>query len=292
MFNNRGRLKKPVQYLIKVFYFGTNFAGSQFQPNERTVEGVLIDTLMKLGYIASKEENQFKRASRTDLGVHARCNLFSFISDKKIYPIEINSNLPNDVGIWAYSILPDYQNPRFLPKSREYLYYYPKFFLPENFNFSLMIRALSLLKGTHDFKYLCKIEPDRSTIRTIFDCECIQDPHFLKFRFVGDSFLWHQIRRTLQLLINIGSERFPISDLPDLLKAADRFEGIQFDNADPNGLILWDMTLPEEIEQLFIIEEKSIERFCNQFSKRAYIQLTQATFQSNILESWGKYKLF
>jgi len=288
----RGRLENPVQYLIKVFYLGTDFAGSQFQPNERTVEGVLINALTKCGYITSKEDNHFKRASRTDLGVHARINIFSFFSDKKMYPIEINSNLPSDVGIWAYAIAPEPVNPRFLPKSREYLYYFPIRLLPTPFNFELMHQALSFFKGTHDFKYLCKPEPERSTTRTIFEAECTQDQWFVKFRFVGDSFLWHQIRKMVQLLIDIGQESFSIWDLADVLRADPKYEGIQFDNANPNGLILWDMKLPEEIEHLFIIEEKSMERFFRQFSDRTFIQLTQATFQSEMLKEWGKGPLF
>lgn len=292
----RGMLEKSVQYLIKTFYLGGRYAGSQFQVDEHTIEGKIIDVLVKSKYIESREANHFKRASRTDAGVHARSNLFSFESSKVIHPIEINAQLPEDIGIWAYAILSEPKNPRYLPISREYRYYYPVYFLPKVFNEDLVREALEMLKGTHDFKYLCKLEKDKdkdkTTVRTFYDCECVRDEVFLKFRFEGDSFLWNQIRKTVQLLLDIGNSLVPISDLPDILKADPRFEKQIFGNADPNGLILWDLKLPPEIESQFKTESKSLEKFAERLSVQTFDRLIQAKFQSEILESLGKEKLF
>jgi tRNA pseudouridine38-40 synthase len=285
----RGRLEKPVQYFIKVYYVGTRFFGSQYQPDLRTVEGDLIDALIAKKYIESMESGLFKRASRTDGGVHARCNIFTFISDKILYPMELNSRLKPDVGIWAYAISPEIESARFLAENREYIYYLPLSKLSDDFNYELMEKALEMLKGTHNFKYLCRLEPNKNPVKTLLETEVKKDNSFLRFRFVGDSFLWNQIRKSVRLLQDIGESKFVIEDLPDLLEGSDRLNNISIEKADPDGLILWNIKLPEKFEKLFQNDKRSLLKFSELFEDLTNSHLIQAKFHSDVAKSWLDY---
>ena len=73
------------RYLIKIWYIGSNFAGSQRQPEKRTVEGELLKALKKAHYLLEAQTSSFKAAARTDAGVHAREAAFCFNSIEEIF---------------------------------------------------------------------------------------------------------------------------------------------------------------------------------------------------------------
>ena len=50
---------------FKVAYIGSNFSGFQRQPDVRTVEGDIINTLMELEYIEDLKDARFRIAGRT-----------------------------------------------------------------------------------------------------------------------------------------------------------------------------------------------------------------------------------
>jgi len=60
------------RYLLKIWYIGSNFSGSQRQPDKRTVEGELLKALKKAKYLSEAQVSSFKVAARTDAGVHAK----------------------------------------------------------------------------------------------------------------------------------------------------------------------------------------------------------------------------
>lgn len=82
---------------LKIGYIGSNFHGFQRQPNVRTVEEEIINTLRKLGYIGDLKQARFRIAGRTDSGVHSLGNVISFQSEKEVLINQINTNLPDDI---------------------------------------------------------------------------------------------------------------------------------------------------------------------------------------------------
>ncbi len=70
-----------MKFAFKIAYFGDNFHGSQFQPDQRTVEGEVIAALRRLGV----ENPRLRSAGRTDAGVHAYGQVISFYSDEKSF---------------------------------------------------------------------------------------------------------------------------------------------------------------------------------------------------------------
>ena len=84
---------------LTIAYDGADFAGWQFQTNQRTVQDTLEQTLAKI-------TGQFSRviaSGRTDAGVHALAQIVSFDTDSTL-PNEVlwralNAELPYDVSV-------------------------------------------------------------------------------------------------------------------------------------------------------------------------------------------------
>ena len=74
-----------MRYAIKFAYDGTKFSGSQRQTHSelKTVEGEIIDCLIKHKVITNTKSSKFQVASRTDTGVSALGNVLAINSDYK-----------------------------------------------------------------------------------------------------------------------------------------------------------------------------------------------------------------
>ena len=135
-----------------------------------------MDALIKKKYIHDIKSSGFEAASRTDRFVSARGAAFSFISLKKPILMEINSILPNEIGLWAYASVGINFSSRFNAIYRHYRYIVPqpiKFLgKSSNLNFELMNKACKELEGTHDFKSFAKRDKYvKNTIRSILSAK-------------------------------------------------------------------------------------------------------------------------
>ena len=89
-----------MRYAIEFEYIGDGFKGSQFQPDERTVQG----ELNKAFSIYFKEPVKVIPSGRTDAGVHARGQVSHFDIKNNNFNINkalysLNSLLPDDISI-------------------------------------------------------------------------------------------------------------------------------------------------------------------------------------------------
>ncbi|OQD58497.1 tRNA pseudouridine synthase [Methanobrevibacter arboriphilus JCM 13429 = DSM 1125] len=156
---------------LKIAYIGTNFHGFQRQPNHRTVEGELIYTLKKLGYIDDLSSSKFGIAGRTDRGVHSLGNVISFMSDREVIVNQINHKLPEDIQIIAKAPVRYGFKPRYA-ESKHYRYV----FFEENLNISRMNELASLFEGKHDFTNFSKRNnSQKTTVRTINKIEIMNN---------------------------------------------------------------------------------------------------------------------
>ncbi len=242
---------KFTRIILKIWYIGTNFSGSQRQVNKRTVEGELIRSLYQSKYIHDVESNNFKTAARTDAKVHAREAVYCFNTEKKFYLQRLESFLPYDVGISAWGNVPLDFHPRWEAKSKIYRYIYQK--LPNSsLNFSLMKSAMKLIEGHHNFKLFSKTNPSKSeqnTELTMKNANIIEEKDFFLFEFESRAFLWQQIRRMVSFIIKIGNSEKSLEDLiyrfsNDALE--DPFEK-RDKPCNPEGLILWKMDFGSKV---------------------------------------------
>ena len=164
-----------IKYLFKMYYIGSKFHGSQRQSNGLTIEDRVISELKEKSYITEVRNSEFEFASRTDRYVSARGAYFSCITKKKPILMEINSGLPHEMGVWAYSEVPIDFSARRKALLRKYLYIFPTpiSYLERVYELDIKImkKACKLLEGRHDFVNFSKREPN--VVNTVKDMKSV-----------------------------------------------------------------------------------------------------------------------
>ncbi|MEC7043004.1 MAG: hypothetical protein VXW89_06830, partial [Candidatus Thermoplasmatota archaeon] len=239
------------QRLVLCFgYLGDKFHGSQLQPDVRTVQGELEKALKKLEWLDS--DAHIWISSRTDAGVHVRMNLGSFdmpasrwssIGQNNLLRA-VNDRLPDDVFVWGAYAVSDDVIVR-LARRRVYLYRlqalpgWPLDVSPERVS-----RWCRVFEGGHDFTNFCRVEEDRTTVRTIHSCTPWVDfsGRVIGFRIEAESFLWNQVRRIAAALHGLATERIELSDVIRALHRPN--ESIDFGRSSSDWLILWTINHP------------------------------------------------
>ncbi len=239
------------RYLLRVWYLGTQFSGSQRQPHVRTVEGELLRTLSTLGYISQLDQQKFHAATRTDAGVHARETFFAVTTDKPFYLHEVDDRLPNDMGISGWAEVPLEFHPRFDTHWKEYQYFYP-ITINSVFDIPLITHGLEILQGTHEFRQFSKTDRTKSEQRTRITLDTatlLPTPDALIFTFRSQGFLWQQVRRMVTFLLKLGQHEASLDELRYKLseKARDDPDIKRDPPISAAGLILWQIEYPNQI---------------------------------------------
>ena len=215
-------------------YRGQNFAGSQFQPDKRTVEGEFIAGGIELGLFSSAQEAHFRTAGRTDRGVSARRQLFTITTDKPELAIEaLNFHLPDDIWCLGTAEVDNEFYPRYAANERIYRYYFPY-----SMDISQMQDACSRLVGEHNFSGFSKMEPGRDPVRTVTRAEVFEGADGCPiFEVAAKSFLWNMVRGMAGALQPIGLGLASPSVIDELLTAPTS----RVHPAQAEGLIFWDI---------------------------------------------------
>lgn len=247
---------------LKIAYIGTEFHGSQIQPNVETVEGELFKALRKLGIIESPKSANYICAGRTDAGVHALGQVVAFDTDKPnlAIPRIINSELPPIVWVWAHAEVPLDFDARRDAISRHYRYVMSG----EGYDIAKIREASKLLIGTHDFENFSKTNGEKSTVRTLERINTRVDGELTKIDVIGTSFLWNMVRKIVTALAMIGKGTRDSDWLLQMLDPDIYEEGIE--PAPAYGLTLMKVNYRDEIK--WIEDNYSIRRAGEQNQKR------------------------
>jgi tRNA pseudouridine38-40 synthase len=247
---------------LKLAYIGTEFHGSQIQPNVETVEKELFKALRNLSIIESPKSANYTCAGRTDAGVHALGQVIAFDTDKPnlAIPRIINSELPPTIWVWAHAEVPFDFDARRNAILRHYRYVISG----EGYDISKMREASKLLLGTHDFENFSRSNGEKSTIRTLERINVRVDGEIIKIDVVGNSFLWNMVRKIVTALSMIGQEVRDNDWLLQMLNPEIYEEGIE--PAPSYGLTLMGVNYGEKID--WIEDNYSIRRASDQNSKR------------------------
>lgn len=239
------------RYLFKIYYIGkSKFYGSQRQPSFLTIEDCILKAFIKKKYIRNTKLSGFEAASRTDRFVSARGACFTIILEKEPVLMEINSALPNDIGIWAYTKVPLDFYSRYNAILRHYIYLVPT---PLSYlqkinpiNIEIMHKACRALEGRHDFCNFLKRE--KNEVNTLRDMESVQlsiESDFLIFQFKSQAFLRQQVRRMVKKILELGMGEIVYDDFIQLFDPQKIFS---YQPSDPRGLILWNVTYDEKVK--------------------------------------------
>ncbi|MCU0631957.1 MAG: tRNA pseudouridine(38-40) synthase TruA [Methanolinea sp.] len=224
----------PVRLALRCGYLGDRFYGSQMQPGVRTVEGEFVASCLRTGLFSSHREGRFQAAGRTDRGVHARAQVFSFSTPFHERALAaLNWQLPADIWITGYAVTEPGFNPRHQAISRTYRYYFGEMGLDT----PAMDRAARCFVGTFDFSQFARVE-GKDPVRQVLSSRVFQDKDLCVFEVRAGSFLWHMVRYMASALLRIGSG----TEGEDLILS--RLEGdasTRLSPAPPEGLVLWDV---------------------------------------------------
>lgn len=229
-----------MRYKIILAYDGTNFAGFQMQPNQRTVEGVLKRIVNKIAKNPTPEISVYG-SGRTDAGVHALGQVVHF--DLSIEMTErsmlhaLNSQLPLDMQVKKVEIVDETFHARFTTHGKKYQYRMAlgQFVDPFKRNYTghwkfpinigLIQKAIKDLEGTHDFSsFVASGSTVKDYVRTIYKAKVREDKkqNEIVFEFYGNGFLYNMVRIMVAVLVEIGSKRRPADDIPRLFEVKDR----------------------------------------------------------------------
>ncbi len=228
-----------------VEYDGTNFAGFQYQPDARTVQGVLEKAISTV-----EDRNvRISYASRTDAGVHALYQVVSFSSGRDVSPSRwlhiMRGLLPSDVRVWKAAYVPDDFHPQKTPHIKEYIYRLmlcpPSVFernrvwWVRNLDIDLLRGELSHVVGTHDFIYFSKKgAPRKNTVRTL-EANLTAEGKYVILSFRSSGFLYGMIRLIVGTLVEVATGRLPVGSTALVLGGDVRYRG---KSAPAGGLFL------------------------------------------------------
>lgn len=245
-------------YFLRVRYDGRHYAGFQIQENASTIQGELERALV----IFFKQPIQLTGSSRTDAGVHARCNYFHFQSDllqveASVY--NLNAILPSSISVEGIFKVPADAHSRFSAIARCYSYHvYSRknpflegisWHYPYPLDINAMNDAASLFKGTHDFTSFSKKHTQVFTNDcSITDADWIIEGEELVFRVKGNRFLRGMVRALVGTMVKVGRGKLSVQAVKEILAARDNT--LADFSAPAHGLFLEEVIYPAEIETL------------------------------------------
>lgn len=218
-----------------VAYDGTAYCGWQLQPNGRTIEGELNQTLSSL----LQEDIHVIGASRTDSGVHALCNIAVFDTQTRI-PAEkisyaLNQRLPEDIRIKKSCEVVAEFHPRHCSSQKTYEYRIYQDSFPEpvrrlytHFTYvpldmDRMREGAAWLIGEHDFKSFCSTAAVvETTVRTILSINIEKQGKEIVISVCGTGFLYNMVRIIVGTLMEVGRGSYPPEHVREILEAKDR----------------------------------------------------------------------
>ncbi len=270
-----------VRLRLDIAYDGTEFAGWAVQAGQRTVAGVLDETLSTV----FRTPVQSRAAGRTDAGVHATGQVVhvdlpvdalphAFPRKQKdtgagsdvaaeaapeFLPLvrRLARFLPADVRVLDISRAAPGFDARFSALRRHYVYRLstaPYGVAPQEARFvtpwrrPLDVDAMSAasrdLLGLHDFAAFCRHRDGATTIRDLQRLEWTHDGDVVTAHVTADAFCWSMVRSLVGALLAVGEHRREQGWCATLLTSTRRSS--DFAAAPPQGLTLVGVDYPPD----------------------------------------------
>jgi tRNA pseudouridine38-40 synthase len=213
-------------------YDGTAFAGSQVQPNARTVQGELEEALNRL----SGERTRVRLAGRTDAGVHATGQVAAFCLPRTLpwagglpeLRRRLNAVLPPDLAVHSLR----QASPRFDPRRdalrRVYRYRirtggavgplerHRTVEIDDVLDVGAMRVAAERMVGERDFAALGS-DAHGSTVRDLTEVRVTRRGELVEVRVTANAFLRRMVRGIVAILLEVGRGRLAPEAVTELL---------------------------------------------------------------------------
>ena len=236
-------------YKITLEYDGTNYSGWQYQPHQLSIQEAIEEALAQI----TQTKISIIGAGRTDAGVHALGQVFSFQTEKALSPHEwiraLNGLLPSDIAVQQAEEVPHDFHARYSAIGKIYEYrilqtpHRPAlerarlWHIPQNLDVKAMEEAGKYFLGTHDFSSFQNSPTDtKNPLCTVEVFSVNQENALLRIRVQADRFLKQMVRSMVGTLVEVGLGKRKPSDLKKIIQATDRQAAGK--TAPPHGLYL------------------------------------------------------
>ena len=243
-----------MRYFITFSYNGTDFHGSQIQPNGNTVQSEMETAFATI----LRQAVPLTFAGRTDAGVHADKMVAHFDVEQTLptnFDARLNNLLPASIAVRDICRVKDIAHARFDAIARTYHYRITTRKDPflqvtharvaAGLDFEAMNNAAQLLLGKQDFASFCRVHTDVKT--TICD---VREARWVRvteteayFVITADRFLRNMVRAVVGTLFEIGKGRMTEAQLAEVIAAHNRCKAGH--SAPAEGLSLVDIQYPD-----------------------------------------------
>jgi tRNA pseudouridine38-40 synthase len=218
-------------------YDGTAFAGSQVQPNARTVQGELEKALNRL----IGERTRVRLAGRTDAGVHATGQVVAFCHPRELprggglpeLQRRLNAALPPDLAVRSLRPAPRGFDPRRDARRRVYRYRiltngsrrpldaHRTLEIDDPLDVDAMRAAAERMVGERDFASLGSHVHGR-TVRELVEVRVTRRGDLVEVRVTANAFLRRMVRSMVALLLEVGRGRLAADRIDAILEGTAR----------------------------------------------------------------------
>jgi tRNA pseudouridine38-40 synthase len=224
---------------LTVEYDGTAFCGFQWQPDVRTIAGVLENALSVL----FGEPVKVAGAGRTDAGVHATGQVVSLVTAQAFpwerFLVAINTLLPADLRVRETAFASPGFSARFSALERTYVYALFDRFAPSallaryayhvrrTLDVDAMRAGAAHLLGEHDFRSFCVTPPEGPagpgpTVRDVRRLLVERRGDLIRVEIAASGFLHRMVRTIVGTLAECGDGRRVPGELPGVIAARAR----------------------------------------------------------------------
>ena len=245
-----------MRYFITFTYRGTDFHGSQTQPNGNTVQAEMEQAFATI----LRTPVALTFAGRTDAGVHADKMVAHFDVEKAVpanFAARLNNILPDSIAIRDLQRVTDEAHARFDALERTYHYritmrkdpfaYQTRTRVKEGLDFEAMNEAAQILLGKQDFASFCRVHTDvKTTICDVREARwVVENEYEAYFVITADRFLRNMVRAVVGTLFEIGRGKMTQAQLADIIAAKDRCKAGH--SAPAEGLSLVEIKYPKNL---------------------------------------------
>ena len=245
-----------MRYFIEFSYNGTDFHGSQTQPNGNTVQAEMEAAFATI----LREPVSLTFAGRTDAGVHAEKMVAHFDWVKTLpanFGARLNNLLPPTIAISNLYRVTDDAHARFDATARTYHYhiitrkdpflYVTHTRIAPGLDLEAMNKAALHLLGKQDFASFCRTHTDvKTTICDVREAKWVQESETeAYFVITADRFLRNMVRAVVGTLFEVGRGKMTEEQFADIIASHNRCKAGH--SAPAEGLSLVEIIYPKNL---------------------------------------------
>ncbi|MCH9609644.1 MAG: tRNA pseudouridine synthase A [Chlamydiales bacterium] len=228
-------MRNPLRYKLLISYDGTDYSGWQIQPNASSIQEEIEKALAT--YL--RQPVRLIGSGRTDAGVHALGQVAHFKWEEAIDLSQaffaLNGLLPPSIRINEIEKVEETFHAQYSAKGKIYHYHiwttrplspiYRRYhtYFPYPLSLPLLKEAAKCFIGTHDFTTFANVGSCvKTAVRHLSRIDCIEQEGGFRLEFEGSGFLYKMVRNITGILLEVGTEKRRIEEIPSLFAAKDR----------------------------------------------------------------------